>query len=105
MKPRSWAPTSAGWRWSLRFSQACATQVGAAAARVLALAGRIAAADVVAALAEQAHRHGFCRPVVDDSEVLELGTAGTRWWNVWRPPAASCPMTCAWIPSASRFSS
>ena len=47
-------------------------QVGAAAARVLALAGRVAAADVVAALAEQAHRHGFCRPVVDDSEVLEL---------------------------------
>ena len=47
-------------------------RVGEAASRVLALAGRIAAADVVAALAEQAHRHGFCRPVVDDSEVLEL---------------------------------
>jgi len=47
-------------------------EVGAAAARVLALAGRVAAADVVAALAEQAHRHGFCRPVVDDSEVLDL---------------------------------
>jgi DNA mismatch repair protein MutS len=47
-------------------------EVGAAAARVLALAGRVAAVDVVAALAEQAHRHGFCRPVVDDSEVLEL---------------------------------
>ena len=47
-------------------------EVGAAASRVLALAGRVAAADVVAALAEQAHRHGFCRPVVDDSEVLEL---------------------------------
>ena len=47
-------------------------EVGAAASRVLELAGRVAAADVVAALAEQAHRHGFCRPVVDDSEVLEL---------------------------------
>ena len=47
-------------------------EVGVAAARVLALAGRVAAVDVVAALAEQAHRHGFCRPVVDDSEVLEL---------------------------------
>jgi DNA mismatch repair protein MutS len=47
-------------------------EVGAAAARVLALAGRVAAVDVVAALAEQAHRHGFCRPAVDDSEVLEL---------------------------------
>ena len=47
-------------------------QVGEAAARVLALAGRVAAVDVIAALAEQAHRHGFCRPVVDDSEVLDL---------------------------------
>jgi DNA mismatch repair protein MutS len=47
-------------------------EVGATAARVLVLAGRVAAVDVVAALAEQAHRHGFCRPVVDDSEVLEL---------------------------------
>jgi DNA mismatch repair protein MutS len=47
-------------------------EVGRAATRVLALAGRVAAVDVVAALAEQAHRHGFCRPVVDDSEVLEL---------------------------------
>jgi len=80
-------------------------QVGAAAARVLALAGRVAAADVVAALAEQAHHHGYCRPVVDDSEVLELWTADTRWWNGWQPPAALCPTTCAWIPSASRFSS
>ena len=47
-------------------------EVGAAAWRVLAVAGRIAAADVVAALAEQAHRHSYCRPVVDDSEVLEF---------------------------------
>ena len=47
-------------------------EVGAAASRILALAGRVAAADVVAALAEQAHYHGYCRPVVDDSEVLEL---------------------------------
>jgi len=47
-------------------------EVGGAASRILALAGRVAAADVVAALAEQAHHHGYCRPVVDDSEVLEL---------------------------------
>jgi DNA mismatch repair protein MutS len=47
-------------------------EVGAAATRVLALAGRVAAADVLAALAEQAHRHGYCRPLVDDSEVLDL---------------------------------
>ncbi|HEX7599552.1 MAG TPA: DNA mismatch repair protein MutS [Polyangia bacterium] len=47
-------------------------EVGAAASRVLALAGRVAAVDVVAALAEQAHHHGYCRPTVDDSEMLEL---------------------------------
>jgi DNA mismatch repair protein MutS len=56
----------------LAFFSSLRDEVGAAAARVLALAGRVAAVDVVAALAEQAHRHGFCRPVVDDSEVLEL---------------------------------
>ncbi|HEY5283493.1 MAG TPA: DNA mismatch repair protein MutS [Polyangia bacterium] len=48
-------------------------EVGAAAQRLLALAGRVAAADVLAALAEQAHRNDYCRPVVDDSEVIELG--------------------------------
>ena len=47
-------------------------EVGSASGRVLDLAGRVAAVDVLAALAEQAHRHGFCRPVVDDSEILEL---------------------------------
>ena len=47
-------------------------EIGAAAQRLLALAGRVAAVDVLAALAEQAHRHGYCRPVVDDSEVIEL---------------------------------
>ena len=48
-------------------------EVGAAAQRLLALAGRVATADVLAALAEQAHRSDYCRPVVDDSEVIELG--------------------------------
>jgi DNA mismatch repair protein MutS len=47
-------------------------EVGAATARLLQLAGRVAAVDVLAGLAEQAHRHGYCRPEVDDSEVLEL---------------------------------
>jgi DNA mismatch repair protein MutS len=47
-------------------------EVGAAATRVLALAGRVASADVLAALAEQAHHHGYCRPLVDDGEILEL---------------------------------
>jgi DNA mismatch repair protein MutS len=47
-------------------------EVGAASQRLLALAGRVAAVDVLAALAEQAHRNDYCRPVVDDSEVIEL---------------------------------
>jgi DNA mismatch repair protein MutS len=47
-------------------------EVGGAAQRLLALAGRVATADVLAALAEQAHRNDYCRPVVDDSEVIEL---------------------------------
>jgi DNA mismatch repair protein MutS len=47
-------------------------EVGAQAQRLLALAGKVAAADVLAALAEQAHRNDYCRPVVDESEVIEL---------------------------------
>jgi DNA mismatch repair protein MutS len=47
-------------------------EVGAQASRLLALAGRVAMADVLAALAEQAHRNDYCRPVVDGSEVIDL---------------------------------
>lgn len=47
-------------------------EVGAQASRLLALAGRVAMSDVLAALAEQAHRNDYCRPVVDESEVTEL---------------------------------
>jgi DNA mismatch repair protein MutS len=47
-------------------------EVGSVSERLLALAGRVATADVLAALAEKAHRSNYCRPVVDDSEILEL---------------------------------
>jgi DNA mismatch repair protein MutS len=47
-------------------------EVGAQASRLLALAGRVAMCDVLAALAEQAHRNDYCRPTVDESEVTEL---------------------------------
>ena len=47
-------------------------RVAADAERLLALAGRVAAADALAALAEVAHRNGYCRPEVDDSGVIEL---------------------------------
>jgi DNA mismatch repair protein MutS len=47
-------------------------QVAAAARRLLALAGRVAAVDALAALAEVAHRNAYCRPDVDDSGVIEI---------------------------------
>ena len=47
-------------------------EVGAQSQRLLGLASRVAAADVLAALAEQAHRNDYCRPMVDESEVIEL---------------------------------
>jgi DNA mismatch repair protein MutS len=47
-------------------------EVGASAERLFALAGRVATADVLAGLAEQAHRNSYCRPLVDDSEVIDL---------------------------------
>jgi DNA mismatch repair protein MutS len=47
-------------------------QIAAAAERLLALAGRVAAADALAALAEVAHRNAYCRPDVDDSGVIEI---------------------------------
>ena len=71
-------------------------EVGAAASRVLALAGRVAAADVVAALAEQAHHHGYCRPVVDDSEVLEL-------WDSRNPVVERLAATGGFVPNDLRL--
>jgi DNA mismatch repair protein MutS len=50
-------------------------RVAAQAERLLALATRVAAADALAALAEVAHRNGYCRPEVDDSGVIDLGDA------------------------------
>jgi DNA mismatch repair protein MutS len=47
-------------------------EVGSASQRLFAIAGRVATADVLAGLAEQAHRNSYCRPVVDDSEVIDL---------------------------------
>ncbi|HSZ81331.1 MAG TPA: DNA mismatch repair protein MutS [Polyangia bacterium] len=47
-------------------------EIAAEAERLLALAARVAAADVLASLAEVAHRGAYCRPVVDDSGVIEL---------------------------------
>jgi DNA mismatch repair protein MutS len=46
--------------------------VAADAERLLALGARVAAADTLAALAEVAHRNGYCRPVVDDGGIIDL---------------------------------
>jgi DNA mismatch repair protein MutS len=47
-------------------------EVAAAAERLLALAARVAAVDALASLAEVGHRGAYCRPVVDESGVVEL---------------------------------
>jgi DNA mismatch repair protein MutS len=47
-------------------------EIAAAAERLLALGARVATVDALAGLAEVAHRGGYCRPVVDDSGVVDL---------------------------------
>jgi DNA mismatch repair protein MutS len=47
-------------------------EIAAASERLLALAARVAAVDALASLAEVAHRGAYCRPVVDESGVVEL---------------------------------
>jgi DNA mismatch repair protein MutS len=47
-------------------------RVAGAAPAVAALAERLAVLDVVAALAEVAHRGSYVRPLVDDSELVEI---------------------------------
>jgi DNA mismatch repair protein MutS len=59
----------------LEIFTALRTTVAAASGRLLALAARVAAVDTLAALAEVAHRSGYCRPEVDDDGVIDLGDA------------------------------
>ena len=47
-------------------------EVAEAAPRLLALAARVAAVDVLGALAEVAHRGGYCRPEVDDGGLIDI---------------------------------
>ncbi|HEY2934353.1 MAG TPA: DNA mismatch repair protein MutS [Acidobacteriota bacterium] len=47
-------------------------KVAAAHARIQASASAVAELDAAAALAEAAHRYRYCRPVVDDSTVIEI---------------------------------
>jgi DNA mismatch repair protein MutS len=71
-------------------------EVGVVSQRLLGLAGRVATVDVLAALAEQAHRHGYCRPVVDDSGVIELGES--------RHPVVEClAATGGFVPNDVRL--
>jgi DNA mismatch repair protein MutS len=46
--------------------------VAAAAERLLEIGGRVAALDALAGLAEVAHRNGYCRPLVDDSGIIDI---------------------------------
>jgi DNA mismatch repair protein MutS len=47
-------------------------EIAAASERLLTLAARVAAVDALASLAEVAHRGAYCRPLVDESGVVEL---------------------------------
>ncbi|HSY41435.1 MAG TPA: DNA mismatch repair protein MutS, partial [Polyangia bacterium] len=59
----------------LAIFEALRARVAAAAERLLALAGRVAGADTLAALAEVAHRGGYCRPEIDESGIIDLTDA------------------------------
>jgi len=56
----------------LEIFTALRNEVAEAAPRLLALAARVASVDVLAALAEVAHRGGYCRPDVDDSGLIDI---------------------------------
>ena len=47
-------------------------EIAGAADRLLSLARRVATVDVLAGLAEVAHRGGYVRPLVDDSTILDI---------------------------------
>ena len=56
----------------LEIFTALRSRVAADAERLLALGARVATADTLAALAEVAHRNGYCRPEVDEGGVIDL---------------------------------
>ena len=59
----------------LEIFAALRAQVATASSRLLTLAARVATIDTLAALAEVAHRSGYCRPEIDDSGVIDLADA------------------------------
>ncbi len=66
-------PTSGGSRSSWSSSPRCARRSPATAERLLGARRRASpTADALAALAEVAHRGGYCRPEVDDGGVIDL---------------------------------
>lgn len=56
----------------LELLRALVARAGAESERVRALAARLARWDVAAALADVAHRYDYCRPTVDNSDVLTV---------------------------------
>ena len=62
-------------RLEIEAFEALRRRVSEAALRISTLAAEVARVDVLVALAEVAHVHGYCRPVVDDSFCLELEEA------------------------------
>ena len=89
------------------------SEVGAAAGRLQALAARIATVDALAALADVAHHHGYVRPTVDESFVIDLRAsrhpvverlaAGGQTGVAGVGQSGSCPTTCCWTPTSEQL--
>jgi len=77
------------------FRQVC-QQVGAAAERILRVAGALAELDVLCALAEAAVRHGYTRPILTEGDELFVKEG--------RHPVVECAIEEAFVPNDTRLS-
>jgi DNA mismatch repair protein MutS len=73
------------------------------AAQVSAAGAALAVLDVCASLAEVAARRGYCRPVVDDSVVLEIVDGRHPVIEAMLPDASFVPNDCKLDPAAEQL--
>jgi DNA mismatch repair protein MutS len=77
--------------------------VAAVAATISAAGAALAVLDVCASLADVAARRGYCRPVVDESLVLELTDARHPVIEAMLPPGSFVPNDCRLDPDAEQL--
>jgi DNA mismatch repair protein MutS len=77
--------------------------VAAVAAKISAAGAALAVLDVCASLADVAARRGYCRPIVDDSLVLELTDARHPVIEAMLPPGSFVPNDCRLDPDAEQL--